>query len=282
MLRYVIVILILCINLPAYSLTFSSPPRESKAAGNKFYQPLAKYLTMVLGEEVSYTYPSNWLYYQRSIKRNEYDIVFDGPHLASWRMKYYDHKPVMMLPGTLGFYFIAKSDDNYVNNTKDLAAKKVCVLPPPNLNALVLLEVLDGPAREPIIKGVKGGLKAVVNSLVAEKCVGAVVPAGFYNKKLSEKQRSQLKIIYKTVPLPNQVITVSNRLSSSQVQQVINALSTEEGLKIINAFGSRFGSAFIPAVAEKYIGASRLLEGSILGWQGKKIKKITTISSSSR
>lgn len=282
MLRYVIVILILCINLPAYSLTFSSPPRESKEAGSKFYQPLAKYLTMVLGEEVIYKHPSSWLYYQRSIKRDEYDIVFDGPHLASWRMKHYDHKPTMMLPGELAFYFIAKSDDSYVNNTKDFAAKKVCVLPPPNLNALVLLEVLDGPAREPIVKGIKGGLKAVVKSLIEGKCVGAVVPAGFYNKKLSENHRRQLKIIHKSAPLPNQVITVSSRISSIQVQQVINALSTEEGLKIINAFGGRFGGNFIPAVGEKYIGASRLLEGSILGWQGKKIKKITTISSDAK
>jgi len=282
MFRFVVVIFILCINLPAYSLTFSSPPRESKKAGNKFYQPLAKYLTMVLGEEVTYKHPSNWLYYQRSIKRNEYDIVFDGPHLASWRMKHYAHKATMMLPGGLAFYFIARRDNEKVNNTKDLAAQKVCVLPPPNLNALVLLEKLDGPAREPVIKGIKGGLKTVVKSLIAKDCKGAVVPAGFYNKKLSDTQRSQLKIIYKSVPLPNQVITVSNRMSSIQVQQVINALSTEEGLAIINAFGRRFGGDFIPAVGEKYIGASRLLEGSILGWQGKKNKKIITISSDTR
>jgi len=274
MLRYVIVVLVLCINFPAYSLTFSSPPRESRAAGNEFYQPLAKYLSMVLGEEVTYKHPSSWLYYQRSIKRDEYDIVFDGPHLASWRMKHYDHKPVMMLPGNLIFYFIAKKDNSYVNNTKDLAAKKVCVLPPPNLNALVLLETLEGPAREPIIKGIKGGLKAVVKSLISEKCVGAVLPAGFYNKKLSDAQRNQLKIIYKSVPLPNQAITVSKRVSVKQRQQIINALSTEQGLKIINGFGKRFGGGFIPAQGEKYNGASQLLEGSILGWQGKKNKNI--------
>jgi len=276
MLRYVIVVLFICINLPAYSLTFSSPPRETKQAGNKFYQPLAKYLSMVLGEEVTYKHPSSWLYYQRSIKRDEYDIVFDGPHLASWRMKHYDHKPVMMLPGSLVFYFIARNDNSYVNNTKDLAAKKVCVLPPPNLNALVLLEVLEGPAREPIIKGIKGGLKAVVKNLISEKCVGAVVPAGFYNKKLSDVQRSQLKIIHKSAPLPNQIITLSKRVSLIQVQQIINALSTEDGLKIINGFGKRFGGGFIPAVGEKYIGASHLLEGSILGWQGKKNKKLNS------
>ena len=57
-----------------------------------------------------------------------------------------------MLPGRLAFYFIARSDENYVNNTRDLAAKKVCVLLQPNLNALVLLEVLDGSARASIIK----------------------------------------------------------------------------------------------------------------------------------
>ena len=276
MLRHVIVVLFLCISLPAHSFTFSSPPRESRAAGQKFYQPLAIYLSKILGEEVTYKQPSSWLYYQRSIKRDEYDIVFDGPHLASWRMKHYEHKPVMMLPGNLVFYIITRSDNVNVNNTKDLAAKKVCVLPPPNLNALVLLEELAGPAREPVVKGIKGGLKAVVKGLIAKKCVGAVVPAGFYNKKLSEAQRRQLKILHKSAPLPNQVITVSKQVSLMQVQQIINALSTDEGLKIINGFGGRFGGGFIPAEAEKYIGASHLLEGSILGWQGKKNKGINS------
>lgn len=269
MMRYVLALLILCINLPAHSLTFSSPPRESKAVGDELYQPLAQYLSMVLGEEVSYEHPTNWLHYQRSIKRDEFDIVFDGPHLASWRIKHHGHTPIMMLPGNLVFYFITRNENTNVNQLLDLAVKKVCVLPPPNLNALILLEILDGPAREPVVKGIKGGLKNVIKSLMADECEGAVVPAGFYNKKLPEKQQNQLRIIHQSAPLPNQVITVSKRLSSQQVQQIRKAFSTDEGLRIINKFGKRFGGDFIPAEAKAYDGPSRLLENSILGWQGK-------------
>jgi len=57
-----------------------------------------------------------------------------------------------MLTGRLAFYFIARSDENYVNNKRDLATKKVCVLLQPNLNALVILEVLDRSTESQLVK----------------------------------------------------------------------------------------------------------------------------------
>jgi len=64
-------------------LVLSAPPRESFKAGNKLYGPLAEHLTKLLGQKVTYKHPENWLHYQRELRNDVYDIVFDGPHFIS-------------------------------------------------------------------------------------------------------------------------------------------------------------------------------------------------------
>lgn len=258
-----------CFTTSAYSFTLSSPPRESKQQGEIFYGPLAEYLSQQLGTPVKYKHPGNWLKYQRSIKRNEYDIIFDGPHLASWRIKHHNHSPTMKLAGQLVFYFVTRNEYASIQTPKDLAAKKVCVLPPPNLNSLILLQRLNGPASDPVIKSIKGGLRKVIDGLFDEKCIAAVIPSGFFKNKLTQAERDQLRIIFKSNPLSNQVITVSDRFSPEQITKISRALQTERGMEMINKFGKRFGKHFEVASKSDYEGASDLLEGVIIGWEGK-------------
>lgn len=269
MLKILACLLAISFASPANCYVLTSPPRESKEAGKEFYGPLADYLTKVLGTKITYKHPGSWLRYQRSIKRNEYDIVFDGPHLASWRIKHHDHTPMMKLTGKLIFYFVTKTEHSHIQKPKDFAAKKICVLPPPNLNSLILLSELNGPARDPVIKSIKGGLRKVITGLFDDKCVGAVIPAGFYKNKLTQQERDQLRIIYQSKPLSNQVITASARFSSQQINIMMEALKQQQGTDVINKFGKRFGKKFEPADKISYEGASHLLEGVVIGWEGK-------------
>lgn len=265
------ILMLLSRSALAADLILSSPPRETAAAAAKLYGPLADYLTRVLGKKVRYQYPQNWLRYQRSIKNNDYDIVFDGPHFAAWRIKHFHHTPVVKLPGSLRFYFVAKADDKLVTHPRDLAAKKVCSIPPPNLNSLMLLARLDGPAREPILKGVRGGMKKVYLALMHDDCVAAVMRTSFFHKKLSKEQQAGLKIIYTSDAVPNQVITVSDRVSKEDIDKVKRALLSEDGSrvaqKILHRFAGKKTNAFVAVKAGEYDGYNDLLEGVILGWR---------------
>ncbi|MDH5777459.1 MAG: phosphate/phosphite/phosphonate ABC transporter substrate-binding protein, partial [Gammaproteobacteria bacterium] len=69
----------------------TAPPRESKEAGNKLYTPLANHLSKLLNAKVVYQHPGNWLNYQRDMREDKYDIVFDGPHFISWRLEHLKH-----------------------------------------------------------------------------------------------------------------------------------------------------------------------------------------------
>ena len=66
----------------------TSPPRESAARGEELYGPLAQLLTVQLGQSVVYERARDWIEYSTRMKQDKYDIVFDGPHFAAWRMKH--------------------------------------------------------------------------------------------------------------------------------------------------------------------------------------------------
>ena len=252
-------------------LILSAPPRESPAAGQKMYGSLAEQLSRLLGTRVSYHHPGNWLRYQVDMRHNRFDIVFDGPHFASWRIKYHQHAPLVKLPGTLKFYLITLQELTQINEPKDLAAHRVCVIPPPNLSALVLLARLDGPAREPIIQPIKGGVKKVYQGLLERDCDAAVVRSTFYDEKLSEQQRAQLKILFASPEMPNQVITVSDALTAQQRAAMKEWLLAGEGRTVAEPVVRRFTGNqqqhFVDILGNEYTGYSSLLEDVVLGWR---------------
>jgi len=251
-------------------LVFTAPPRESKKNALELYTPFAEYLTQLLGEEVEYHYPRGWLRYQRDIRRNVYDLIFDGPHFASWRMLHLGHKPLVKLPGTLVFYFITPVTNVDITKASDFIYKKVCIIPPPNLTALVLLAELNDPIKEPVLKSVKGGMPVVFKELAKNSCAGAVVRSDFFDKKLPAEQRAKYKIIHTTKPIPNQVITAGSKVNKTSRDKIIQSLTAGEGVEVTNKIVKRFGGkkvkSFIKATKEDYDGQNKLLEGVILGW----------------
>ncbi|MFK5950731.1 MAG: PhnD/SsuA/transferrin family substrate-binding protein [Methylococcales bacterium] len=251
-------------------LILTAPPRETAEQGKKLYGPLAEHLTQLLGEEVIYQHPRDWLRYQRDIRRDVYDIIFDGPHFASWRILHLSHTPLAKLPGRLDFYFIAHKSSSDINEPNDLVLKDVCAIPPPNLTSLVLLNVLNSPIREPLIKSIKGGMKSVFKALKNNECVAAVVRQDFFDKKLSEEQRSQFKVIYSSKKIPNQVITASSRVNKLNQSKIVASL-TMNGVNmavegIIRRFAGKNVQTFISVTDGDYEGQNRFLEGVILGW----------------
>lgn len=267
---FVLLVLFISSNVLAQNLILSAPPRETPNQGYKLYAPLADHLGKLLGVEVKYTHAKHWLRYQSDIKKRKYDIVFDGPHLASWRIKHLKHKPLVKLPGTLGFYMLALSENKKTNTPEDLVYKKVCAIPPPNLTSVILLQRLNDPVREPIIVSIKGGMGKMFKALLDGKCEGAVVRHSFFKKFLSDEDRAKVKIIYKSPEFPNQVLTASDRISEEDQQKIIASLTTGDGMDamapIVKRFGGKNVNAFVKVSPSEYNGYFSFLEGVVLGW----------------
>jgi ABC-type phosphate/phosphonate transport system substrate-binding protein len=254
----------------AQDLILTAPPREKPADGQKQYGPLADYLTKLWGRKVVYVHPGNWLKYQRDMREDKYDVIFDGPHFISWRMLHLGNEVVVQLPGALEFYLMAKKNDDKLNSIDDLVAKEFCGVPPPNLASLSIIAAFPNPVRQPVIKGIRGAGAAVFKAFMDGQCSAAVLRTAFYKKGLTDEQRAQVKIIYASKPYPNQGITVSKRVTARERSLMVQALTVGDGVKATQPILKRFGGKathFIPAKHDDYVGINTLLEGVIFGWE---------------
>jgi ABC-type phosphate/phosphonate transport system substrate-binding protein len=259
----------LCFCLTAQAdLILSAPPREQLDAGIKLYGPLASHLTKLLGENVIYRHPNNWLEYQRDLRKGVYDIVFDGPHFVSWRVAHLQHDVLVKLPGSLEFVVAVYQDTDEINNLQDLIGKKVCAIPPPNLAALTLMDQFKNPVRQPVIWDVRGGFMNVYKALQRRDCLAAVFRAEFYDKHLNGKNRAGLKAIFRSSPLPNQAISAGPRLNTDKKAKIIRSLTVGEGKNATSSISKRFAGnqAFVAAKKEEYLTHNNLLEGVVFGW----------------
>jgi len=256
-------------NAFAADLIMTAPPREKVSAGNALYGPLAKAIGDILGVTVVYKHPGNWLRYQRNMRNGEYDIVFDGPHFVSWRIEHLGHQVVAKLPGSLDFFLVSNKSDTEIQGPETLIGKKICGISPPNLSTLSVLAKFDNPVRQPVILGIRGGMGKVYKKFKNRACRAAVFRNTFFYKKISKASQARLKIIFRSDSLPNQAITVSNRISKSQRERLTQALiygkaaSAAKGL--IKRFGGR-AKSFVSARSEEYQDPRILLEGVIFGW----------------
>ncbi len=257
-------------SVQAQDLILTSPPRETAAEGDKLYGPLAAHLTALLGVKVVYEHPTDWLAFQRDMRNDKYDVVFDGPHFVSWRMVHLGHEVLVKMPGTLEFFLARYKKDPVVKDIDDLVGKKICGISPPNLSSLVILDRFRNPVRQPVLIGVKGGAEEVYTAFKAGKCEAAVYRNTFFTKKLTDAQRAELDIIFRSKVLPDQAISVSRRLNPREKAKIVDSLTMGNGVEVMKPIVQRFGpkgaTSFLPAKASEYEGLNELLEGVIFGW----------------
>ena len=264
--------LVFHISAYAEGLILTSPPRESAENGMKMYGPIASHLSQVLGIKVTYLHPGNWLNYQREMRNDKYDIVFDGPHFIAWRIAHLGHEALLKLPGKLQFMLVYDKNEVNYEHPDDLIGKKICGISPPNLSTLSILDYYRNPVRQPMIKGIKGGMGKVHKTLIEKKagCDAAVLRTAFYKKKLPKAQRDNLKTLYLSKAMPNQGISVSQRVSPRVKEKIRNELTIGKGVKSTKEILKRFGGkakSFIPTKLNEYDGYNMLLEGVIFGWE---------------
>ena len=250
-------------------LILTAPPRESLEDGRAVYEPLAKYLSSFLGERVIYEHPQNWHKYEEKMKKDEYDIIFDGPHFAAWRIETAIAKPLVKLPGSLHFVLVVKDRDKALRHVEDLIGKKICTLPAPNLGALTLFAMFPHPARQPEYRLIKGGFKEISNAFIAGECEGAILRSSFYYKKTDPLFREATRVLKTSKPLTNQGITISRRVKPSLYNKLVFSLTHGDGKSALKPILARFNNVkneFLPATDNDYRNHNLLRDTTIYGW----------------
>ncbi len=236
-------------GMPAGSdniLVFSAPPRETEEEGIRTYQPIAEYLSHIIGKTIVYKHPGDWLTYQTQMQRGSYDLVFDGPHFNSWRISNLQHSTLVKIAGEHVFAVVVRKDDNRITDIKQLAGQRVCGMNPPNLGTLAVLGQFDNPARQPLIMNNVGWTKAYEGVAFEKKCTAAIVPMA--NLKKFSNSENVVRIVYKTKVLPNQAFSAGPRISTADQARIAAALISQEGspamAQLISAHGTGKGLAY--------------------------------------
>lgn len=274
-LLFAVILVIPFIAQAAETLILTAPPRETPAAGQKLYGPLAAEISKLIGQPVRYQYPGlymgDWGTYTHRMQEGKFAFIFDGPQFVSWRMKYLHDIPLVSLPGNLG-YLVATNNPN-IRSIHQLVGDPVCGIDSPNLLTLSFLSLFKEPLLQPSIVAIdSGGMPAIYKAQKAGQCSTAIYRRSFFMHHLNAAQRAKLRVIYRSqLDLPNQTLTVSTKVPAKARARIIAALTSTAGSKpalpILNRF-AKGATHFIPVNPADFKGLADLLTplGPISGW----------------
>jgi len=250
-------------------LIFSAPPREDPQQGVVIYEPLAKFMSGVLGQTVVYRHSENWGTYSEAIKAGSYDIVLDEPHLVSWRIEHSGHQPIVALQGSIHFYLYTAAAQSSLRDISDLKFHRFCAEALPNLSALAFVVQFDGP-NKPRLVSAPGGLDAAYRRFLDGGCSAFVVRDSTL-ARVSDEEKANLKRLSESPHFPNLTLTVGPRVPAAKHQALQRALMDPNGAAAAAMFIDRYGEGqstrFVRARARGYKGFNKLLEGVVWGWR---------------
>ncbi len=263
---FIIATMLLVLGLrPAFAtIVMTAAPRGTNAEETATYQPIADFLTKVLGEKVEYKFADNWLSYQENVREGLYDIIFDGPHLTSWRIHYLGWVPLVKLPQPHVWVVVTKKDNTQVQNLDSLIGRLVCSPAPPNFGTLTLQSEYSNPVEMPVIVPTKGW-KNAYNGVLSGKCMAGVMP--LTNWRAFDPSGLESRVIFQHTPFPNQALSVSSVRFSPEVQKKIrDALLSPDGQAAMQNLRARYAKVhgkiepLVAATSQEYVGIDSILK----------------------
>ncbi len=243
----------------ARPLVLSAPPRDTAESGHRIFDPVAAYLSAVMGRPVVYRYPATWGGYQADMQAGAYDLVFDGPHFNSWRAAHRQHTVLVKLPGEFVYTAIIRSDNKSISRLNQLAGHKICAHAPPNLGTLIMYSEFTNPVRQPVVI-VKEGYKEIYQALLDGKCEAAMLPLAHVEK--FEQGQGKTRIVFRTHGMPEQAFSAGPRLSAQERSRIADALLSPAAASALSAFSKAYGlnRGFVPASNGEYAGLDGYLK----------------------
>lgn len=240
------------------TLVMSAPPRDSEESGHRIFDPIAEYLSRVIGRRVVYKHPTTWGGYQADMQAGAYDIVFDGPHFVSWRIKNTGHNALVRIPGDFIYTAVVRKDDAKVTRLKELAGHKICAHAPPNLGTLIMFNEFDNPSRQPVVI-VEKGYKQIYEALLKGDCEAAMLP--LYELAKYEKDNPQTRVIFRTGAMPQQAFSAGPRVTPAEQAKITEALLAPAAAIPLTDFRHTYGSGhgLVAASDKEYAGLALYL-----------------------
>lgn len=218
------------------------------------YQPLAEYLSSRIGRPVKLVTTINFLTHWQLFKRENYELVLDGPHFTDYRVQKMGYRPVAKFPSLVS-YSLVTSEDVLILEPDDLIGRKIAVPPSPGLGALWLNSIFTKPLQQPEIVEVNDSESAI------KKVLGGQAAAAMIPTPIASRYTTVIPV-HTTRQVPAPGLSVSPDIDESLAREIRRALlsagSDPVGRAMLEAIGV---PAFEPADEQSYKGQAIVLDG---------------------
>lgn len=159
----------------ADTIAISGVPNSSGRSLRAIYKPLVRYLAARTGLNVRFREPTNLFWLGHMLRHHTVSLVFAGPAVVDWAIRYTNYAPVLAGTGSLRLIVVSQKPGVTL---KALRGEVVCAVSPPNLASLALLARYNGTVVAPYIVQVRSPAAAVAGVL-SGRCKAAPVPVRF-------------------------------------------------------------------------------------------------------
>ena len=209
-------------------LVFSAAPRETPEEGRVLYEPLARFMSSVLGREVVYQHPDNWHLFQLRLSQGEYDIVFEDAHLARYSADKLNHTLLAKVPASDKHVVFITDNNSPVTSLARLVGRPICANAPPDLGTTTVLAEFSNPVRQPLIINTEGWHR-IYEAVKAGRCVAGILPGAW----LSRYQDKNIKVIHSTTSLPAPVFSAGPRLTKLEKTLLSGSLVSSKASAVL-------------------------------------------------
>jgi ABC-type phosphate/phosphonate transport system substrate-binding protein len=230
-------------------------PREEMPA--ETLQPLADYLSILTGRPCTIRTPPNFPAYWEAVRHNRYDLAFDAPPFADYRIHKFGFTALAKTPDTASYSLVMREDAR-ARDPSTLVGKRVATLGLTSIGTLRLNALFPNPYRQPVVvetPNSEEGLNLLLNGNVE----AAFLPTTGISRLLALRGAV---VILTTEPIPRLVLSASPRLSRDVTDKIRNNLlqanATDAGRAMLREIGIDF---FDAATNEEFANQSYVLRG---------------------
>jgi ABC-type phosphate/phosphonate transport system substrate-binding protein len=230
-------------------------PREEMPA--ETFQPLADFISALTGRPCTIRTPPNFPAYWEAVRHNGYDLAFDAPPFADYRIRKFGFSALAKTSDTASYSLLMRSDARK-RDPASLVGKRVATLGLASIGTLRLNALFPNPYRQPVVVEVPNseeGLKSLLNKSVQ----AAFLPTANIGSQIGPRGAV---VVLTTEPIPRLVFSASPRLARDLADKIRSSLllanTTDSGRAMLRATGIDF---FDSTTNEEFANQSYVLRG---------------------
>lgn len=216
-------------------------PGEERIAAT--YEPLARYLETLTGRRCTIQIPPTFPAYWDVLRRNNYDMAFDGPHFTDYRAQKFGFTVLAKIPDTASYSLVMR-DAARVLDPAQLVGRRIASLGLLSMGAPRLSAMFPNPVRQPVLVDVRTAGEAV-DMLLDKRVEAAFLPTAVLGERL---RRGDITVILTTEPGARLMFSTSARMPPQMRDKIrdglLGATETDAGRAMLEALGlPRFEAA---------------------------------------